>query len=216
MSKLRDSMKKTVVVIGGGAGGFFAAINIKEKNPSCEVIILEQSNTLLKKVKISGGGRCNVTHACFEPKKLASNYPRGEKELRQAFYQFQPKDMIAWLKARGVHTKTESDGRMFPISDSSQTIIDCFLNESKRLGVKILTQHGVDKLIPPTENEPTWKILVRNQATLEADAVVIATGSTPKSFEWIKNLGHNITALVPSLFTMNIKNRYIKITTVLK
>ncbi|PIY12675.1 MAG: aminoacetone oxidase family FAD-binding enzyme [Flexibacter sp. CG_4_10_14_3_um_filter_32_15] len=198
---------KKIIIIGGGAGGFFAAINLKEKNPNYNVSILEQTNTLLKKVKISGGGRCNVTHACFEPEDLIKNYPRGEKELVGAFYQFQPQDMIEWLKKRGVKTKTEADGRMFPVSDDSQTIIDCFLKETKKLNIDIQKGYAVEKLIPPTEEtHQKWQIQIKNKSNLEADALILATGSQPKSWKMLTDLGHSISNPVPSLFTMDIKN----------
>lgn len=198
---------KRVIIIGGGAGGFFAAINLKEKNPNYNVSILEQTNTLLKKVKISGGGRCNVTHSCFEVEDLIKNYPRGEKELLGAFYQFQPQDMIEWLKKRGVKTKTEADGRMFPISDDSQTIIDCFLNEARKLNIDIKTGCAVEKLIPPTEEtHQKWQIQIKNKANLEADALIVATGSQPKSWKMLTDLGHSISNPVPSLFTMDVQH----------
>ncbi|AFM05170.1 flavoprotein, HI0933 family [Bernardetia litoralis DSM 6794] len=198
---------KQVIIIGGGAGGFFAAINLKEKNPNYNVSILEQTNTVLKKVKISGGGRCNVTHSCFEPEELTKNYPRGEKELLGAFYQFQPQDMIEWLRKRGVKTKTESDGRMFPVSDDSQTIIDCFLKETRKLNITINKGFAVEKLIPPTEeNHQKWQIQIKNKPNLEADALVFATGSQPKSWKMLTDLGHSISNPVPSLFTMDVKN----------
>ena len=200
---------KKVIIIGGGAGGFFAAINLKEKNPTYHVTILEQTNTLLKKVKISGGGRCNVTHACFEVEELIKNYPRGEKELLSAFYQFQPKDMIEWLKKRGVKTKTEADGRMFPISDDSQTIIDCFLSETRKLNIDIKKGYAVEKLIPPTEidnSNQKWKIQIKNKENLEADVLIVSTGSQPKSWKMLTDIGHSISNPVPSLFTMDIKN----------
>ena len=198
---------KRVIIIGGGAGGFFAAINLKEKNPNYNVSILEQTNTLLKKVKISGGGRCNVTHSCFEPEELIKNYPRGEKELLGAFYQFQPKDMIEWLKKRGVKTKTEADGRMFPISDDSQTIINCFLSEARKLNIDIKIGFAVEKLIPPSEdNTQKWQIQAKNKPNLEADILIVATGSQPKSWKMLTDLGHSISNPVPSLFTMDVKN----------
>jgi predicted Rossmann fold flavoprotein len=198
---------KKIIVIGGGAGGFFAAINLKEKNPNYNVSILEQTNTLLKKVKISGGGRCNVTHSCFEPEELTKNYPRGEKELLGAFYQFQPQDMVEWLKKRGVKTKTEADGRMFPVSDDSQTIIDCFMSEARKLNITINKGFAVEKLIPPTdETHQKWQIQIKNKPNLEADSLVVSTGSQPKSWKMLTDLGHSISNPVPSLFTMDVKN----------
>src|SRR5580704_11793814 len=149
--------QKQVLVIGGGAAGFFAAINCAGKYPDYKITILEKSSTLLSKVKISGGGRCNVTHACFEPKELVKYYPRGEKQLLGPFTRFNPTHTVDWFRNRGVELKTEPDGRMFPITDSSQTIINCFLAEAKRLGVKIQTQLGVEELVPPNANEPDAK-----------------------------------------------------------
>jgi hypothetical protein len=198
---------KKIIVIGGGAGGFFAAINLKEKNPNYQVSILEQTNTVLKKVKISGGGRCNVTHSCFDVEQLIKNYPRGEKELLGAFYQFQPKDMIEWLNKRDVKTKTEEDGRMFPVSNDSQTIIDCFLKETKKLNIEIKTGFAVEKIIIPTEsNHQKWQILSKDKPNQEADVLIMATGSQPKSWKMLTDLGHSISNPVPSLFTMDVKN----------
>jgi hypothetical protein len=198
---------KKIIVIGGGAGGFFAAINLKEKNPNYQVTILEQTNTVLKKVKISGGGRCNVTHSCFDVEELIKNYPRGEKELLGAFYQFQPKNMIEWLNKRGVKTKTEEDGRMFPVSNDSQTIIDCFLKETKKLNIEIKTGFAVEKIIIPTEStNQKWQILSKDKPNQEADVLIMATGSQPKSWKMLTNLGHSISNPVPSLFTMDVKN----------
>ena len=137
---------KHIVIIGGGAAGFFAAINCAEKNPDYNITILEKSSSVLNKVKISGGGRCNVTHACFDAKELTKFYPRGEKQLLGPFTKFNPSNTIDWFSKRGVEIKREEDGRMFPATNSSQTIIDCFLSEVKRLGVKIRMQTGVEKL----------------------------------------------------------------------
>src|SRR5260221_13899206 len=141
-------MKKEVAVIGGGAAGFFAALACAQKNPDYHITILEKSPQLLYKVKISGGGRCNVTHACFDPKQLVKNYPRGEKQLLGPFTRFNPSNTVDWFESRGVELKTEEDGRMFPVTDSSQTIIDCFLQEAKRLNVKIENLIGADGLFP--------------------------------------------------------------------
>lgn len=135
-----------IVIIGAGAAGVFAAIRAKELLSDSEVIILEKTRQPLAKVKISGGGRCNVTHSCFDPKELSKNYPRGQDALRQLFYTFQPQDMIDWLKKRSVSVKVESDGRMFPVSNSSSTIIDCFLSEIKSLGVKLMLEKEVVRI----------------------------------------------------------------------
>jgi len=190
-----------VVVIGGGAAGFFAALAAKELNPTANVIILERSAKLLSKVRISGGGRCNVTHACFEPRLLVQNYPRGQKELLSPFHAFQPRDIIEWFKSRGVILKQEEDGRMFPVSDSSSTIIDCFLKEAKKLGVEIRTQtklHSIKKV------EKGFELDIGTDKLFFAHHIILATGSSPIGWEISKSLGHTIQVPVPSLFTFNI------------
>ncbi len=194
-----------VLIIGGGAAGFFTAINVKEKNPKLKVAILERGKEVLTKVKISGGGRCNVTHACFEPNVLVKNYPRGEKELRGPFHQFQPKDTIDWFAKRGVKTHTESDGRMFPTTNNSQTIIDCFLEACSQLQIPILTNHSVQGI---QFNPPSWKVQTTN-GLFAASKVVVATGSNPKIWQMLQELGHQIVPSVPSLFTFNIKDERI-------
>ena len=189
-----------VAVIGGGAAGFFAALTAKEMDPESEVMLFEKTAKLLSKVRISGGGRCNVTHACFDPRQLVRNYPRGEKELLGPFYRFQPRDTVEWFQARGVELKTESDGRMFPITDSSQTIIDCFLDEARNLGVDIFTQvklKGIQKL------ENGFQ-LDMGEKTLFVDRLILATGSAKAGWDFAKELGHTVEAPVPSLFTFNI------------
>lgn len=199
--------KKQVIIIGGGAAGVFAAIRIKELYPHVHVTILEKTLKLLTKVKISGGGRCNVTHHQFQPKELVKNYPRGEKELLGPFHFFQPTDMIAWLEQRGVILKTESDGRMFPVSDSSSTIIDCFLKELKKHQVEIIFETEMTA-IKPEENQI---ILQTNQGDLIASTILIATGSLPKNFERLKEAGIEFTSLVPSLFTFHIPNSFLHV-----
>lgn len=187
---------KTLVVLGGGAAGFFGAINAAEKHPQAKVILLEKTATLLAKVRISGGGRCNVTHACFEPRELVKNYPRGGKALLGPFHQFQPKDTIAWFEERGVQLKTEEDGRMFPITDSSQTIIDCLMKAAAKAGVEIRLTQKVETL---EKKEGKFHV-----AGIEADAVLLATGSQPKGLALAEKLGHTLIPAVPSLFTFNI------------
>ena len=199
-------MKRTLVVIGGGAAGFFAAINAAAANDNLEVTIIEKSQHLLAKVKVSGGGRCNVTHGCFEPKQLVKNYPRGSKELLGPFHAFQPGDMFDWLEQRGVALKTEDDGRVFPITDKSQTIIDCFLNEANRVGVRVRIGTHVKRFF--RENDK-WLIELLDQPTIEADALLIATGSAPSMHEQLIALGHTIVPAVPSLFTFNITDSRI-------
>lgn len=192
-----------IIIVGGGAGGFFTAINYKEQNPDKTVLIIEKDKDVLKKVKISGGGRCNVTHACFVPKDLSKFYPRGEKELISPFHQFCTGDMMAWLDERGVATKIEEDNRVFPESNSSQSIIDLFLNEAEKLGVKLNTKTRLDKI---NKQNDEWHLTCGNEKYV-CHKLVMATGSNPKIWQLIaKDLGHNIVEPVPSLFTFNIKN----------
>ncbi len=200
--------KKKVVVIGGGAAGFFAAITCAEQHPDYEIVILEQSTQLLQKVKISGGGRCNVTHYCFDVKQLIKNYPRGEQQLIGPFMRFNPANTFDWFEARGVELKAESDGRCFPITDSSQTIINCFLRESQRLGIKITTNSGVDRLNQLSDN--TWEIILANGHILKSDAVIVAAGSSLRIWKMLQQMGHSVVAPVASLFTFNIKDARIK------
>src|SRR5690606_2102616 len=162
-----------VIIIGGGAAGFFTAINAAEKNPELKIIILERGKEVLTKVKVSGGGRCNVTHAEFVPKELSQNYPRGEKELLGPFHSFMTGDTIEWFEKRGVELKIEEDGRMFPVSDSSQTIIDCFLFEAKKFGVEILLNQSVKEIL---KEESLFKIET-NTDTFSSAKIVVATGS---------------------------------------
>jgi predicted Rossmann fold flavoprotein len=197
-----------VAIIGGGAAGFFAAFSVKEHHPDVKVIIFEKSNKLLSKVKISGGGRCNVTNACFHPSQLSKFYPRGEKQLKKAFSVFQPKDTIDWFITRGVELKAEADNRMFPVSDDSQTIIDCFLREAQLKNIQIVKQSPVVELIP---NEKGFT-LVFNASKQDFDKVIVASGGSPKArgFDWIKNLGHSIVSPLPSLFTFNMPKEPVK------
>jgi predicted Rossmann fold flavoprotein len=199
-------MTQNIVIIGGGAAGFFAALRCKALNPKNNVVILEKSSNLLSKVKVSGGGRCNVTHACFEPKELAKFYPRGSKELLGPFHQFMTGDMMEWLSERGVETKIEEDNRVFPSSNSSQTIIDCFTNEAKQLGVVIKTTEGLTD-IKPIDNK--WQIKTTTN-TYVADKVLIATGSSKLIWDQLSQLQHTIVPPVPSLFTFNIQDHRIK------
>ena len=201
---MRDNKKaRKAAIIGGGAAGFFAALHLAEIDPHCEVHIFEKSTQLLSKVKVSGGGRCNVTHACFDNRTLVQFYPRGSKQLASPFKQFSPIDTIAWFKERGVSLKTEEDGRMFPVTDSSQTIINCFLEEAQRLGVRIHTQQGVSSFI---QENNQWKITFSDQSHFVADALLIATGSSELIWNQLKSLGIKIEEPAPSLFTFNIKD----------
>jgi predicted Rossmann fold flavoprotein len=190
-----------VVVIGGGAAGIFAALAAKEKTPSRSVVLLEKSAVFLSKVRVSGGGRCNVTHACFDPERLVQNYPRGSKELLGPFHQFQPKDTIAWFERRGVKLKTENDGRMFPITDQSQTIIDCLLGEAQKLGVDLrIRQHIVSIFYA----EDFFHIQFRDGTSLLTKELILATGSSPEGYRLAEALGHTIQPAAASLFTFNV------------
>ncbi len=194
-----------VLIIGGGAAGFFAAINIAERNRELSVAILEKNKEGLQKVKVSGGGRCNVTHAEFIPQELTKNYPRGEKELLGPFHSFMTGDTIEWFSKRGVELKIEEDGRMFPVTNSSQTIIDCFLSEAKRLGVKIFYSQTVKTI------SKSGPFLIQTQdQELASEKLLIATGSSVKFWKILETLGHSIVKPVPSLFTFNINDPRIK------
>lgn len=205
------SKKSKIVIIGGGAAGFFAAITCAESNPNTEVIIVERGKEVLRKVKISGGGRCNVTHAIWTPRELVKNYPRGAKALMSPFSKFCTGDTVDWYSKRGVETKIEDDGRMFPVSNSSQSIVDCLWKSAKRAGVKVYTSARVEAIIAPNENNASWKIKMnRGETTLYPDKILVATGSNPKVWDMVKDLGHTIVPPVPSLFTFNIKDTRIK------
>ena len=196
--------KKKIVIVGGGAAGFFCAANLDEKK--YYVTILEQNSDVLQKVKISGGGRCNVSHACFDPRELVQFYPRGNKELLSVFHQFQSGDTMGWFEERGVPLKIENDNRIFPESNSSQTIIDTMVNEVRRKNFEIKTQTVVSEI---AKVEETY-VIKTSTGEYAADFVVFATGSSPKSLKLIINLGHQIVEAVPSLFTFNIKNDTLK------
>ena len=197
---------KKVIIIGGGAAGFFTAINAKEMNPELEITILEKGKEVLQKVKISGGGRCNVTHACFEPKELVQFYPRGNKELLGPFHQFMTGDTFEWFENNGIPLKIEKDNRVFPESNSSQTIVDCFLNKTKRLGISVLKNHGVTTI---QKQANSWLVITKEKQFV-CDAVVMAAESSKKVWELSKALRHSIISPVPSLFTFNIKDARIK------
>jgi predicted Rossmann fold flavoprotein len=192
-----------LIVIGGGAAGFFCAVNAARLNPSLKVTIIEKSNKLLSKVKVSGGGRCNVTHACFDIMDMSKRYPRGQHFVKKAFHQFFTTDTIKWFEERGVTLKTEEDGRMFPITDSSQTIIECLLKEANKFGVDILMNREVKKI---EGQSSTFNLQLSTGEYLSADFVCVASGGYPKSsmFDWLKELGHSIEEPVPSLFTFNL------------
>jgi predicted Rossmann fold flavoprotein len=195
-----------VIIVGGGAAGFFTAINIAEKNPNLKIAILERGTTVLGKVKVSGGGRCNVTHACFTPNELVQFYPRGEKELRGPFHQFGTKETLAWFENHGVNLKTEPDGRMFPVSNSSQTIIDCFTTTAQKLKISVIRSQSVQHVCK-VENH--WEIKSQSQ-NYSCEKLVFATGSNPKIWELLATLHHKIIPPVPSLFTFNVGDERIQ------
>ncbi len=192
-----------VIVIGGGAAGFFAAITCARVAPEKEVILLEAGKQPLGKVRISGGGRCNVTHHCFDPRLLVHAYPRGGKALRGAFTRFQPQDTVAWFESRGVRLKTEADGRMFPVTDNSETIIDCLMKEAKAAGVEVKTGVKVKWL---SDEDGRFIIELKNGDFFRSDRALLATGSQRLSYQWLTQLGHTIIPPIPSLFTFNIQD----------
>ncbi len=197
-----------IAVIGGGAAGFFAAISCKTHHPDSKVIIYEKSDKLLAKVKVSGGGRCNVTHACFANSQLVKYYPRGGKELKKSFAQFTTSDTVEWYEGRGVRLKTEEDGRMFPVTNDSQTIINCLMREVDKLGISIETHQPI---ISIEKENGKFKLTLRDKV-IQVDKVIVASGGSPKveGFDWLKKLGHIIESPVPSLFTFNMPNETVK------
>jgi predicted Rossmann fold flavoprotein len=200
---------KRLIVIGGGAAGFFCAVNAARIHYPLEVIVVEKTSKLLSKVKVSGGGRCNVTHACFEIPEMVKRYPRGLNFVKKSFHQFFTTDTIAWFEERGVKLKTEEDGRMFPVTDSSQTIIECLLREANRYGVQVRMNREVQELM---HSENKWQVLFSSGESLQADAVCVACGGYPKvtQFRWLLDLGHTVEEPVPSLFTFNLPDHPIR------
>lgn len=198
--KNSDQSTYDLVVVGGGAAGFFGAINAAQINPGLRIIILEKTSKLLSKVKVSGGGRCNVAHQSFSPSELSHHYPRGQRQLKNLFHKFQATDTITWFEAQGVKLKTEADGRMFPETNDSQTIIDCFLQAADTLGIEIQISSEVEKI----ERNPD-SFLVYTNKVITARKILIATGGYNKneSYQWLANLGHEIVNPIPSLFTFN-------------
>ena len=201
-------MSKHLVVIGGGAAGFFCAVNAARMDHSLKVTIVEKTSKLLSKVKVSGGGRCNVTHACFDIAEMSRRYPRGRNFIKKTFHQFFTTDTIKWFEEKGVKLKTEEDGRMFPITDSSNTIIDCLLKEANKHGVNIMMNAEVRSLSIVNSE---WSIKLSDSRLLTCDFVCIASGGYPKSemFDWLKELGHTIEEPIPSLFTFNLPHHPI-------
>ena len=208
-----------ITVIGGGAAGFFSAITCAKTYPQARVTLLEAGRQLLAKVRISGGGRCNVTHACFDPSVLVQNYPRGGKALRGAFSRFQPRDTVEWFADRGVQLKTEEDGRMFPITDDSATIVNCLIRAAEDAGVKIRTGDAVvsvKKLMGNGAEDgrgdtaSMFEVELKSGESFKCDRLLLATGSNPSGFKWAKELGNTVELPVPSLFTFNISDSRIK------
>ncbi|WP_373536902.1 NAD(P)/FAD-dependent oxidoreductase [Microcoleus sp.] len=220
-----------ITVIGGGAAGFFSAITCAKTYPQARVTLLEAGRQVLAKVRISGGGRCNVTHACFDAGVLVQNYPRGGKALRGAFSRFQPRDTVDWFASHGVKLKTEEDGRMFPITDDSGTIVNCLIRAAEDAGVKIRTGDAVVSVTKLTGNnaegthgdggegghggtaptdESGFEIELKSGDKLQCDRILLATGSNPSGFKWAKELGNTVELPVPSLFTFNISDSRIK------
>ncbi len=209
MPQIKTEMK--IAIIGGGAAGFFAAISAKEHHAAAQVILFEKSNKLLSKVRISGGGRCNVTTSCTAAKQLTEAYPRGGKALKKAFKVFHPKDTMAWFESRGVALKTEADGRVFPVSNNSQTIIDCLMKATQKLGIQIEMSKGIKAIHPTTGGRLRLDFSEENASPQTFDKVIVATGGSPKrrGLEWLEGLGHQLIAPVPSLFTFNMPSESV-------
>lgn len=201
-----------MVIVGGGAAGLFAAITCAEANPRARVIVLEKGTTLLAKVRISGGGRCNVTHACFEPRELVKHYPRGNRELLGPFHSFQPRDTVAWFAGRGVELKVEEDGRMFPVTDSSQTIVDCLLESARRAGVELRTGTGLASAVRQADGGNGFVLTLTDGTSLVCARLLIATGGLKPGpiMELVQAFGHAIMPLAPSLFTFHIQDARIE------
>lgn len=198
-----------VIVIGGGAAGFFGAIQTAMANPILKIAIFERGKSVLGKVKVSGGGRCNVAHAEFEPFALSRNYPRGQKELLGPFHTYASGDTMQFFEDRKVPLKIEDDGRIFPTSDSSQSIIDCFLLEAEKLGITVLKNSSVKNIDHSTEVEKGWRVTTMNKH-YHCKKLLVTTGGNPKIWEQLKCLGHSIVPPVPSLFTFNCKDLRIE------
>ena len=198
-----------VAVIGGGAAGFFTALSVKEHNPSAKITLFEKTTKVLTKVKISGGGRCNITNAVTDLEILCGAYPRGGKQLRNSFFKFDTTDTQQWFESRGVSLKTEIDGKVFPVSNNSQSIIDCLMNQAKKSEILIEYNSAIKSLV---KKDLQWLLYIQNKIQPQIfDYVVVASGGSPKrkGFEWLLNLGHSISPPVPSLFTFNMPNESI-------
>jgi predicted Rossmann fold flavoprotein len=200
-----SSSGERIVVIGGGAAGFFSAIHLADGHPEARVTILERGKSVLEKVRISGGGRCNVTHACWDPRELTRFYPRGGKELLGPFHKFACGDTMGWFGDRGVELKIEEDGRVFPVSDDSQTIINCLTEAARRKGVAVITMQRVTEITAPKPPNSQWIVRTKEQVW-EADRLVVTTGSNPAVWKLLARVGHTIVDPVPSLFAFNIRD----------
>jgi predicted Rossmann fold flavoprotein len=200
-----------LIVVGGGAAGFFCALSAAEVNPNLRILVLDGGKKVLRKVRISGGGRCNLTHHCFDPKELSERYPRGGRQLRGAFHHFQPKDTIEWFSKRGVATKTEADGRMFPVSDCSQSVINCLEKSAREARVEVWTESKVREIDPPEAGNP-WSIKLGDGRVEKTEKLCLAMGSLAHSglVQIIENLDHKVVPLVPSLFAFNLRNHPMK------
>lgn len=204
---LEKVIKTDVLVIGGGAAGFFAAVNIAELNPKLSILIVEKSSQPLAKVLVSGGGRCNLTHACFDPAQLVQHYPRGGAALRGPFTRFQPNDTMAWFEAHDIQLKTEPDGRVFPVSNSSQTIVECLLSAANQAGVKLYTKTSAESLLHSNQTEAHFHVCLRNIQgiqDLSARNVLLATGGNHAGLQLAAGLGHRLVPPIPSLFSFTI------------
>lgn len=199
---MNDTVVFDLIVIGGGAAGFYGAIQASELNRGMKILIIEKTGKLLSKVRVSGGGRCNVTHDCFDPTKLSAHYPRGEKPLRQVFKKYNARDTVEWFSLQGVKLKVENDGRMFPVTDNSQTIINCFLEKAKTLNIKIETGEEVTKITKAAE---VLEICTQSGKSYSAINVLVAIGGNAKrqAYSFLEQLGHTIKTPIPSLFTFN-------------
>ena len=199
-----------IAIIGGGAAGFFAAIACARANPENEVSIFERGSEFLTKVRISGGGRCNVTHACFDPRRLSEHYPRGERALISPLHRFSPSDTVAWFEKHGVRLKTEPDGRIFPVTDSSRTIIDCLINEAKAAGVRLFLRKGIEQARIDAPN--MFALSLSNAEIIRCDRVLLATGGTRSvsGAQIAKSLGHTLAPPVPSLFSLHVATPWLR------
>ena len=198
-----------LIVVGGGAAGFYGAIQTAIANPKLKIAILERGKSVLGKVKVSGGGRCNVTHSVFEPLPLSKSYPRGGKELLGPFHSYAPGDVVEFFEERGVPLKVESDGRMFPVTDSSQTIIDCFLETVRQYDITLLKNSSVKDIAPSKTIPEGWRVTTMNKH-YHCKKLLVTTGSNPKMWQLLHGLGHKIIGPVPSLFTFNCNDGRIK------